>query len=102
EQLEEMFFKLELIQDVCIGQISEEEYDMRGEGLCIVIEPSAKYGDNPNQMAESLRELADSLAAYKRPTHMVINTDPLPKTHSLKTKRFLVRERLKNQVLVKL
>ena len=102
EQLAEYFLRLDLVQDACIFHISEEEYDMRGEGLCIVINPADKFEGNPKQMAEGLRELAGSIDAYKRPTHMVVTTEPLPKTHSMKTKRFLVKAWLKEQDMVQL
>jgi len=102
EQLAEYFLRLDLVQDACIFHISEEEYDMRGEGLCIVINPTDKFEGNPEQMAEGLRELAESIDAYKRPTHMVVTTEPLIKTHSMKTKRFLVRAWLKEQKMIRL
>ena len=102
EEVETVLEKSHYISEVCVLGISRSFGSKDGtEEVTAVIVPKAELyntyseEDIDRMIKLDVKELSSQLAAYKRPTNIVLSREALPKTTTLKVKRKEVRELVK-------
>ncbi len=97
EQLAEYFLRLPAVKEACIVHVPD---GVAGEGLCLVLHLSDKYATETGKLADEISAFSKALDSYKRPRWIAVSKEPLAKTNSLKTRRFLVEKWLETQDLI--
>jgi long-chain acyl-CoA synthetase len=106
DEVEGFFKDIDFIQDICVVGITARNGVNKGtEVVHAVVVLNPQYLNDPQLSREQqvehymtiLGSKAQHLSYYKRPLYFIIQEQPLPKTSTLKTKRFLVKELLMKQ-----
>jgi long-chain acyl-CoA synthetase len=103
EEVEGFFKDVDFIQDICVVGITARKGVNKGTELVhavVVMNPA--YLKDPIRTRDEhiefylseLTTMAQNLSYYKRPVQFFIQEQLLPKTSTMKTKRFLVKELL--------
>ncbi len=101
EEVEAVLEKSEYVAEVCVLGTSRTSGSKDGteEITAVIVPRETLYADKDEATIDKLirddvKVLSNRLALYKRPTNVIINKDPLPKTTTRKIKRKDVRELL--------
>ena len=106
EEVESVLARSLLVREVCVlGTATTRGLSKGDEEVCAVVVPSGPLADRlagrTEALAEQIRRDLDRigavLAPYKRPTRLVVRTEPLPMTSTRKIRRPLVRSWLEAQ-----
>ena len=106
EEVEEVFSRSAAVKEVCvIGYVSKNGAKAGTEEVCAVIVPSdtvMRHHQGKVELVEQaikdeVDRLGKDLAAYKRPSRLLVHLEELPKTATRKIKRPLVIQWLENQ-----
>lgn len=108
EELEALLFEHPDIREGCvIGLPATRGIEQGSEEVCAIVVASeaavARYAGNAGELEATLRHIvgkrALGLPAYKRPTRVIVVSDPLPRTSTRKVRRPAVRGRLMQGVV---
>lgn len=101
EEVEAVLSKSPAIQEICVvGRLAKHGIKKDTEEVCAVVVPSdslkQQLQTKPDallaEIEQEIANLATNLASYKRPSHIFMHLEGLPKTSSRKIKRPLVLE----------
>ncbi len=107
EEVEAALAQSALLKEICVVGVKATSGLLAGtEEICAVVvaseETGARYGGQPELLQEAIRveieRLGASIAAYKRPSRLVLYPGALPRSVSNKVKRQLVSRWLDQQV----
>ena len=96
EEVEAAFSPATLVKEVCVlGKKSKDGIKEGTEEVCVVAVPSDalvhQHKDDKPAIKQAIKKeldgLAENLATYKRPSHLYVKDDELPKTVTRKVKR---------------
>ena len=94
EEVESVLENSNYVQEVCVlGTVREFGAKDGTEEVTAVIVPKKELYDNYSKddiermIKVEVKTLSEHLAPYKRPTNVIINEGPLPRTRTLKVKR---------------
>jgi len=108
EEIEDVLFEHPYIQEGCIiGTIARNGLLAGSEEVCAIAvasevairECTSSSADLLNELRSVIQQRAEQLAPCKRPTRIVLRTEPLPRTSSRKVRRHSLREWLAQEVM---
>ena len=94
EDVEAVLSESRLIKEVCVVGLQARGGLQRGyEEICAVVVPREREGSAIElEITEEVNRLSAALAAFKRPTNVIVRYEDLPRTSTRKVKRALVAE----------
>lgn len=108
EELDEIFSQSPLVEEICTLGISAVRDQTAHDEIWLVCVPNKACKDQFTDIKamraailETIGTLAEGLASFKRPHHVVVRQEPLPRTATAKVKTADVRHWLETEYITK-